>query len=139
LKRILGIDFGKKRIGAAVSDPLGLTAQPVEVIENTSSAMSRIKELCERYEAASVVVGLPKNLKGEIAQSAQDVLAFVKKLQKSIGDIPVITYDERLSTASVMKTLSETNMSGRKKRQVVDKMAAAYILQGYMDGLNKNT
>lgn len=137
MKRILGIDYGKKRIGAAVSDPLGLTAQPVEVIENTSSSMSRIKELCERYEAGSVVVGLPKNLKGEIAQSAEDVLSFVKKLQKSIGDIPVITYDERLSTASVMKTLSETNMSGRKKRQVVDKMAAAYILQGYMDGLKK--
>jgi len=139
LKRILGIDFGKKRIGAAVSDPLGITAQPVEVIENNASAIDRIKELCEKYEAGRVVVGLPKNLKGEIAQSAQDVLAFVKKLRKAAGDIPVITYDERLSTASVMKTLSETGMSGREKRQVVDKMAAAYILQGYMDGHKKDS
>lgn len=137
--RILGIDYGKKRIGAAVSDPLGYTAQPVEVIENTGSAMNRIKELCEKYEAGSVVVGLPINLKGEIAQAAEEVLVFVKKLQKVLGEIPVLTYDERLTTASVMKTLSETNMSGRKKRQVVDKMAAAYILQGYMDGLKKNS
>lgn len=137
--RILGIDYGKKRIGAAVSDPLGLTAQPVEVIENNASAMSRIKELCEKYEAGSVVVGLPKNLKGEVSKSAEDVLAFIAKLQKVLGGIPVIPHDERLSTSSVIKTLSQTGMSGRKKRLVVDKMAAAYILQGYMDGLQKNT
>ncbi len=137
--RILGIDYGKKRIGAAVSDPLGLTAQPVEVIENNASAMNRIKELCEKYEAGSVVVGLPKSLKGEVAKSAEDVLAFIAKLQKVLGGIPVIPHDERLSTSSVIKTLSQTGMSGRKKRLVVDKMAAAYILQGYMDGLQKNT
>ncbi len=137
--RTLGIDYGKKRIGVAVSDPLGITAQPVEVVENNGSLMDRIKELCEKYEVNTIVVGLPKNLKGEIAQSAEDVLAFVKKLAKAAGNIPIITYDERLSTASVMKTLSETNMSGKKKRQVVDKMAAAYILQGYMDGLKKNS
>lgn len=138
--RTLGIDYGKKRIGVAVSDPLGFTAQPVEVIENSgAAAIDRIKELCEKYEAGNVVVGLPRNLKGEVAQSAEEVLVFVKKLQKILGEIPVLTYDERLTTASVMKTLSETNMSGRKKRQVVDKMAAAYILQGYMDEHKRNS
>ncbi len=137
--RTLGIDYGKKRIGIAVSDPLHITAQPVEVIENTSSTIDRIKQLCEKYEVGTIVVGLPKNLKGDIAQSAKDVLGFVDKVRRSLKDIHVITHDERMSTASVIKTLSETEMSGRKKRQVVDKMAAAFILQGYMDGLKKDS
>ncbi|MFA5104412.1 MAG: Holliday junction resolvase RuvX [Candidatus Margulisiibacteriota bacterium] len=134
MKRIIGLDYGKKRIGIAVSDPLGITAQPVDTIENSKNCLQKIKEIVDKYESGLVVVGLPKNLKGEIAQAAEEVLCFVRKLQKVLGEIHIITYDERLTTASVMKTLSETNMSGRKKRQVVDKMAAACILQRYMDG-----
>lgn len=137
MKRIIGIDYGKKRIGIAVSDPLGITAQPVETIENSKISLQKIKDIVERYGAELIVIGLPKNLKGEIALAAEDVLAFAKKIEGFITGIKVETYDERLTTAHVMKNLSESGLSGQKKRQVVDKMAAAYILQGYMDGLSK--
>jgi len=137
MKRIIGIDYGKKRIGIAVSDPLGITAQPVETIENSKTSLQKIKDIVGRYEAELIVIGLPKNLKGEIALAAEDVLVFVKKIENFMPGIEVETYDERLTTAHVMKNLSESGLSGQKKRQVVDKMAAAYILQGYMDGLSK--
>ncbi len=137
MKRIIGIDYGKKRIGIAVSDPLGITAQPVETIENSKNSLQKIKDIVERYGSELIVIGLPKNLKGDIALAAEDVLAFVKKIEGFINGVKVETYDERLTTAHVMKNLSESGLSGQKKRQVVDKMAAAYILQGYMDGLSK--
>jgi len=136
--RLLGIDFGQKRIGLAISDPLGLTAQPLEVLQNGPLVFKKISDICKEKQVSKIIVGLPKTLKGELSYSAHKVALFITKLKKEIKDVEVILQDERFSTAGAEKSLSLSNFSGQKKRSIIDKLAAAYILQGYLDAFKKN-
>lgn len=127
--RILGIDYGEKRIGVAVSDPLGLTAQPVDAVEDIEG----IKRIVKEYdEVEEVVVGLPKSLSGKLGPQAQKVLEFVEKLKKDLRQ-RIITWDERLTTVEAEKVLISAGLSRQKRKEVVDKSAAAIILQSYLD------
>jgi len=131
--RILGLDLGERRIGVAVSDETGLIAQAVEVIERRGPAedMARIAELVRRFDAGRIVVGLPKNMDGTVGPAGQKALAFAADLREAVG-VPVDTWDERLSTAEVNRMLVDSDVSRARRRKVVDKLAAAVILQGYL-------
>lgn len=130
--RTLGIDFGKKRVGIAVSDPLGLTAQPLEVLDNNKHLIPKIKDICTEKEVSRIVIGLPKSLSGELNASAQDAIDFSIRL-KAKTEIPIEMYDERFSTSAVQQTFRQTGMSEKKGRSVIDKMAAAVILSDYLN------
>ncbi|WP_027340183.1 Holliday junction resolvase RuvX [Halonatronum saccharophilum] len=132
--RIMGLDLGDKRTGVAVSDRMGWTAQGKEVIEvkSVEEDIEYIIELVAKYEAEKVVVGLPKNMDGSLGPRANKVLDFVEKLKEKV-DIPVVTWDERLSTVAVERTLISADVSRKKRKKVIDKMAAVIILQNYLD------
>ena len=133
--RIMGIDLGDKRIGIAISDPLGWTAQGVEVIRrdgNQGRDMSRIKELAASYDVERVVVGLPRNMNGTLGERGEKSKAFAEKIG-SLLSLPVDLWDERLSTVAAEKALLEADTSRAKRKKVIDKVAAAIILQGYLD------
>jgi len=130
--RIMGLDVGDKTIGVAVSDPLGWTAQGVEVIRRDGREMARLVELVGKFEVQKLVVGLPLNMNGTLGPQGEKVLAFIEKLKKSLN-LPVDTWDERLSTVASEKILLAADVSRAGRRKVIDKMAAAFILQGYLD------
>jgi len=131
----MGIDYGEKRIGVAVSDPLGIVAQGIDVVESRglSNDVDNIRKLVDRYgNVEEIVVGLPKTLKGELGPQAQKVTKFIEALKKCV-DVTVVTWDERLTTSAVERVLIDADMSRKKRKKVVDKTAAAYMLQGYLD------
>ncbi len=130
----MGIDLGDRTIGISISDELGWTAQPLETIRRTSlkKDLERIGRLVDEYEVGEIIVGLPINMDGTKGPRAASVLRFVERLRQAV-DITVRTWDERLSTAAVTKTLIEGDVSRSRRRKVVDKLAASYILQGYLD------
>jgi putative holliday junction resolvase len=132
--RKMGLDYGDRTIGVAVSDLLGLTAQGVEVIRRKKQEedLVRIGELIREYEVSELVVGLPKNMNGTIGPRGKLCQEFADLLKRQFG-LPVHLWDERLTTVSATRTLLEADVSRKKRKQVVDKMAAALILQGYMD------
>jgi len=132
--RLMGLDVGDKTIGIAVSDMLGLTAQGFETIIRTSnkSAINRIKEIIAEKDIEKLVVGLPKNMNGSLGPQGEKVLSFVKKLKDKI-DIEIVLQDERLTTVAAEKMLISADVSRKKRKKVIDKVAAVYILQGYLD------
>jgi len=132
--KILGLDYGDKRIGVAASDALGWTAQGKKVIQNTSlnEVINELEGLIDEYEIEKVVVGLPKNMNGTLGPRAEKTLEFVEALKEEFT-IPIITWDERLSTAAAERTLLAADVSRRKRKDVIDKMAAVVILQNYLD------
>lgn len=133
--RIMGLDLGDKRIGVAISDPLGLTAQGVEVVIGEGSPKSDIKKiegLVQKYAAEQIVVGLPINMNGSCGPRAEKAKDFAARLAAELH-LPVALWDERLSTAEAEKLLIAADVSRAKRRRVIDKMAAALILQGYLD------
>ncbi len=134
MTRILGLDPGDRRIGVAVSDELGLVAQGVAVVERTTAEADAeaIAALVERYGASEVVVGLPRNMDGSLGTRAEASLALAADLERRLG-VPVRTWDERLTTRAAERALLEGDTSRRRRRRVVDKVAAALILQGYLD------
>lgn len=137
--RIIGLDWGEKRIGVAVSDPMGWTAQGLEVINSkgsTKADMNIIKEFAQKYNAELVVIGLPRNMDGSPGPQAEKIKALAKMLASKIA-LPVELWDERLTTVAAEKLLIEADLSRTKRRRVVDKMAAVLILQGYLDYLNR--
>jgi putative Holliday junction resolvase len=138
--RILGIDFGEKRIGVAISDPLGLTAQGVMVIGKSDTYEKDIKELnkiIKKYDGVDeIVVGLPKTMRGEIGPQAQKVLEFIEVLKQKFK-LKITAWDERLTTVEAERTLISAGLSREKRRKVIDKSAAAYILQSYLDTKRK--
>jgi putative Holliday junction resolvase len=136
--RVLGLDYGERRIGVAMSDLFGWTAQGVEVIDRklVADPMTRIAELVRSNEVESLVVGLPKNMNGTIGPSGENCIAFAESLRQTLG-LPVQLWDERLTTVSAERTLLEADVSRRKRKQVVDKMAAAILLQSYLDSIRK--
>jgi putative Holliday junction resolvase len=132
--RILGLDLGDQTIGVAVSDEMGWTAQSLDTIRRASlrEDFRALEVFVERYRPEKIVLGLPRNMNGTIGAQAEKVLRFAERLSSRF-DIPVLTWDERLSTVGAEKYLLEAEMSGRKRRKVIDKLAAAFILQGYLD------
>jgi len=136
--KVLGLDIGEKRIGVAVSDELGYTAQGMQVLirKELDADLAALKELIEAAEVTEVVVGFPKNMDGSVGESAQNVLSFVKKMEESLT-IPLILWDERWTTAEATRVLLQADLSRKKRRKVVDKLAAVLILQGYLDSLDQ--
>ena len=134
-KRYLSLDVGDVRIGVAKSDLMGMVATPLEVIDRRKTkAVKRIAELCREENTKSIVVGIPKSLDGTEKRQAEKVREFIEKLNKSIEGLEFFEIDERLSTVSADRMLKETNLRGAKeKRKVVDKVAAAIILQTFLD------
>lgn len=136
-KRIMGLDYGSKTIGVAVSDLLGMTAQGVETININEQIkdfkIKRIKELVNEYNIGKIVVGLPKNMDNSIGFRGEATLYFVEVLKKKIKTIEVILQDERLTTIGAERVLLEANVSRKKRKDVIDKMAAVLILQTYLD------
>jgi len=131
---IIGLDIGDKRIGVAVSDPLGLTAQAREVITRTTPEedIAAIRALVTATKANRIVAGLPYSMDGTIGHQAQKVLAFIERLREGV-DVRVETFDERMSTAAAKRSLSVTGARAKKRKQVVDMVAAQHILQTYLD------
>ena len=138
--RILGLDYGSKTVGVAVSDPLGLTAQGVETIwrkqENKlRQTLARIEELISEYQVERIVLGYPKNMNNTIGERAEKSLEFQQMLERRTG-LPVIMWDERLTTVEANRTLMEASVRRENRKQYMDKLASVFILQGYLDSLS---
>jgi putative Holliday junction resolvase len=134
-QRVLGIDFGSERVGLSLSDPLGIIAQPIDALKNDSTLFVQLQQLSIRENVKLIVVGMPFNLKGQIAQKADEVQKFIELLKAKLG-VEVVTWDERFTTTIAHKTML-TMGTKRKERQKkdgrIDSMAAAIILQGFLD------
>ncbi|BDG59666.1 putative pre-16S rRNA nuclease [Caldinitratiruptor microaerophilus] len=132
--RVAGLDVGEKTIGVAVSDPLGWTAQGVEVVRRTTleADLERLRTLFAGYEVGEVVVGLPRDMSGGEGAQARLVREFADALARALG-LPVTLWDERLTTAQATRALLEGDVSRRRRRQVVDRLAAQLILQAFLD------
>lgn len=132
--RVLGLDIGDKRIGVAVSDSFGWTAQSIKVISRVEleKDIAEIMNIIDEYGVEKIVVGLPKNMDGSLGPRAEKTIDFIKELKLEI-DLPIVLWDERLSTVAATRTLLEADVSRRKRKEVVDKLAAVIILQGYLD------
>lgn len=138
VKRIMGLDVGEKRMGVAISDPMGWTAQGVDMVRRDQPDwLKRLQELIEQYEVDKLVVGLPRNMDGSIGEKGQICQELSRQLEERFS-IPVELWDERLSTVAVERTLIDADMSRRKRRKVIDQMAASWILQGYLDAQRRN-
>ena len=132
--RIMGLDIGEKRIGVALSDPLGIIAGALTVVDRVTddAALKEIIDLARENEVERIVVGMPRSLDGSLGKQAQAVQSFVDLLKKRT-DIPVVTWDERLSTVAAERMLLEVGMKRDKRKKRRDSLAAAIILQGYLD------
>lgn len=137
--RILGLDYGSVTVGVAVSDTLLITAQPLEVIKRKSETklrqtLARLEELIAKYEVEKIILGYPKNMNNTLGERVLRTEEFKEKLEKRTG-LEVILWDERLTTVSAMEVLKEGNVRRENRKNVVDKIAATLILQGYLDSL----
>jgi len=132
--RILALDLGEKRIGVALSDALGLTAQGLTVLsrQNLQQDLEQVMALAKKHEVQEIVIGLPRHMDGRLGEKAEEVLRWAKELEERLS-LPVHTVDERLTTIQAERVLLEADVSRRKRRLVIDKMAAALILQGFLD------
>ncbi len=130
----MGIDLGTRRIGVAVSDELGITAQGLRTLEEATEddALAAVRGLIERYEVQEVVVGLPKNMNGTLGPAAERAIAFAKRLGEG-GAAKVTMWDERLTSQAAERLLIEADVRRARRRRVVDQMAAVLILQGFLD------
>ncbi|MDZ5448827.1 MULTISPECIES: Holliday junction resolvase RuvX [Labrys] len=135
-QRLLGLDLGTKTIGLALSDVMLTIASPLETIRRTkfTADAEQLLSLCARHEVGGLVLGYPLNMDGSKGPRAQASESFARNLQR-LSDLPVALWDERLSTAAVTRTLLEADASRRRRAEVVDKMAASFILQGALDRL----
>ena len=138
--RLMGLDVGSHTIGVAISDELRMTAQPIKTIRRKSKEedVREIKAIIAEYEIIKIVVGLPKNMDGTLGKQAEIIFRWIKALQEEIK-LPMITWDERLSTVGASKVLLEADLSREKRKKVIDKLAAVLILQGYLDKTRKPT
>ena len=137
MERIMGLDFGSKTVGVAVSDGLGLTAQGVEIIRRTSEnklrqTLARIESLIGEYEVGKIVLGFPKNMNNNIGERAEKTLAFKEMLERRTG-LPIVMWDERLTTVAADRVLIEAGVRRENRKGYVDEIAAVFILQGYLD------
>jgi len=134
MMRVLGLDVGEKTIGVAVSDPLGITAQGLQVIRRSAleQDLQQLAKLVESYSVEQIVVGMPRRTDGSYGPEAAKVEQFAKALQEAVS-VPIRFWDERFSTVTAQRILLEGDVSRAKRRQVVDKVAASVILQAYLD------
>ncbi len=132
--RIMGLDVGEKRIGIAISDPLGWTAQGHSVLQrsNAGQDLKKLGQICSEYQIEKVVLGLPRNMNGSIGPKAREVLKYGAWLESNLH-MPVEYWDERLSTAGAERVLLQADVSRRKRKGVIDMLAAVNILQNYLD------
>ena len=137
--RIMGLDVGSKTVGVAISDPLGFTAQGVEIIKIDEEAgefgFERLAELVKEYKVDKFVVGLPKNMNNSLGDRAEKSLAFKEMLERRTG-LPVVMWDERLTTVAADRTMMEAGIRREHRREYVDEIAAVFILQNYLDYLS---
>lgn len=138
-ERIMGLDFGSKTVGVAISDGLGITAQGIEIVRRTSEnklrqTLARIEALIGEYGVTQIVLGFPKNMNNTIGDRAEKSLAFKEMLERRTG-LPVVMWDERLTTVSANRVLMEAGVRRENRKEYVDQIAAVYILQGYLDSL----
>ncbi|MGN0291008.1 MAG: Holliday junction resolvase RuvX [Lachnospiraceae bacterium] len=137
--RVIGLDFGSKTVGVAVSDALGITAQGVEIIRRESPkklrrTLARIEELIAEYEVTEIVLGYPKNMNNTEGDRCEKTLEFKEMLERRTN-LPVTLWDERLTTVSADRAMIEGGIRREERKQYVDKIAAVFILQGYLDSL----
>ncbi len=137
--RIMGLDFGSRTVGVAVSDPLGITAQGVETVERPQEnklrrTLARLEELIREYQVEKIVVGCPRHMNGDFGERAEKSRDFAEKLKVRTG-LPVVLWDERLTTVAAERTLKEAGVRRERRKDYVDKIAAVFILQGYLDSL----
>lgn len=139
-KRILGIDYGSKRIGISISDPLHIIATSLETIPNNARTLEALAEIVQREHVGCIVVGMPLNLKGEKAQKAQEVVGFIAQLKKRI-DIEILTWDERFTSSIAQDSLLRMGTKKKERRTNkgrVDSMAAAIMLQNFLDSRKRS-
>ena len=137
--RVMGLDYGSKTVGVAISDPLGITAQGIETIERKEEnklrkTLARIEELVKAYEVETIVLGFPKNMNNTIGERAEKSLELKAMLERRTG-LPVVMWDERLTTVEAERTLIESKVRREDRKKYVDKIAAVFILQGYLDSI----
>lgn len=135
--RIIGLDYGSKTVGVAICDELGITAQAIETITRKEEnklrkTLARIEALIEEYNVEKIVLGLPKNMNNTEGERVEACKEFAAMLERRTG-LPVIMWDERLSTVSANQVLMESGVRRENRKAVIDKIAATFILQGYLD------
>ena len=138
--RVMGLDYGSKTVGVAVSDPLGITAQGIETIHRKAEnklrqTLARIEELAKEYEVDKLVLGFPKHMNNTIGDRAEKSLELKAMLERRTG-LEVIMWDERLTTVEANRTLMEASVRRENRKQYLDQLAAVFILQGYLDSLS---
>ena len=137
--RVMGLDFGSKTVGVSVSDPLGVTAQGVEIIRRTSEnklrqTLARIEALAREYEVETFVLGFPKNMNNTEGERFEKTKEFAQMLERRTG-LSVVLWDERLTTVAADRHMMESGIRRENRKQYVDEIAAVFILQGYLDSL----
>lgn len=137
--RIMGLDYGSKTVGIAISDPLGITAQGIETITRKDEnklrkTCARIEALIEEYQVEKIVIGLPKHMNNDIGIRAEKSMEFAEMLKRRTG-LEVQMWDERLTTMEAERTLIESNIRREDRKKYIDKIAAVFILQGYLDSV----
>ena len=140
--RVMGLDYGSKTVGVAVSDPLGITAQGIETIHRKAEnklrqTLAHIEELAKEYEVDKLVLGFPKHMNNTIGDRAEKSLELKAMLERRTG-LPVIMWDERLTTLEAERTLIESKVRREDRKKYVDKIATVFILQGYLDSVRMN-
>lgn len=140
--RILGLDYGSKTVGVAVSDPLGITAQGLETIARKEEnklrkTLARIEELCREYDVEKIVLGLPKNMNNTLGERAQISEEFREMLERRTA-LPVVMWDERLTTVMAENVLKENGVRREERKKYIDKIAAVFILQSYLDMMSSS-
>lgn len=138
MKRILGIDYGDVRVGIAISDPLHITAQGLDTLVINGSDKNFIKgirKLLNEYEIDTIVIGYPRNMNGTESLKTKKVDMLIPELEKL--DVTVVKWDERLTTVSAYKTMKDLNIHQKEKNKFADKLAATYILEGYLNKMSK--
>ena len=136
----MGLDYGSKTVGVAISDPLCITAQGIETIERKEEnklrkTLARIEELAKEYEVEKIILGFPKNMNNTVGERGEKSLEFKEMLERRTG-LPVVMWDERLTTVEAERTLIESNVRRENRKKYIDKIAAVFILQGYLDSLS---
>ncbi len=137
--RIIGLDVGSKTIGVAVSDAMGWTAQGIDTLrineENEDFGIDQLIKIIDEYDVDTVIIGLPKNMNNSIGPRGEASIQFKDLLQQERPELKIVMWDERLSTVGAERTLLEADVSRKKRKKVIDKMAAVFILQGYLDSI----
>lgn len=132
--RVMGLDVGDRTIGIAICDPLGYTAQGITTIRRKTEEkdLLELEKICNEYKVEEIVCGLPKNMNGTIGPQSEKVIAFAMVIQEKLN-LKLTYWDERLTTVAANRAMIEGDLSRKKRKGIVDKIAAIYILQGYLD------